>query len=421
MKNIYISLPVGQSLRDFLDLGVLDYLLEKDHESNFILLTPAFNQQQITDKVKSERVFFREMQCPSVQPPLPLSYKLKSRVFRGNNDLRKLRLKQASAFELPQYLKAVWEEFPPSLVVLTHPMTSHEVEVYLAALKFGNETLGVVKSWDNLRKGLTCLCDKISVWNEINFAEAVKYNHYKESEVKINGAVSFDPYVNEEKIPSKEELCKQFNLDPEKPIITLATCGNYNLGYYEMDETHLMDDLLSIKSRNVALKDAQIVIRLHPVSRYLHFEKYLQHDFVRLSHGEYVPTIGWYTGPESYQEQIGLLAHSDLIVTPASSWVLESSIFDTPCVVPVYSNIQPYHAHAQFNSFTLTNHFKPIVENGWAVFANSTNEMEKECERAIQKPELAKETRRQLKEKYILFNDGMSYSRLGDWILARGS
>jgi CDP-glycerol glycerophosphotransferase (TagB/SpsB family) len=415
--TVYFSLPVGQSIRDFLDLGVIDCYIKQRPSDTIILLSPAYNVNEFIQKVNAENIVIERMESLSRRPELPFLLK----VIRGISPKR-FKKKWLSKLESywynpPEYLKKLWERSPADLIVCTHPMTSHEFDVFMFAKLHDITTLGVIKSWDNLRKGLTCLTDKISVWNGINCYEAITYNGYKEDEVTINGAVSFDPYFKSKGNTDKEIFIRGMGLDPQFPLITYATCGNYNISYYERDETYLLNDLIKMRESSTRLNNIQIIVRLHPVSRIEHFEKYTHIPFIKFSKGQYMPTIGWYTPPDNFQEQVRLLKYSDAVLTPASSWVLETAIFDTPCIVPVYSDLQPAHAKAQFDDFTLMNHFKPIVENNWAVISRSYNETMQCLIDVLDNPCLNSDQRKSLVENYIVFKDGNSAERVANWII----
>ncbi|MBK7804396.1 MAG: hypothetical protein IPJ55_17405 [Chloracidobacterium sp.] len=92
--------------------------------------------------------------------------------------------------QLPDYLSRDVRGVPPIAVVSTHPMLYHDYEVVTWARRLGIQTLGVVKSWDNIQKGLSSHCHLLSVWNPINREEALRLLHYRSDEVTMNGALS---------------------------------------------------------------------------------------------------------------------------------------------------------------------------------------------------------------------------------------
>ena len=79
--------------------------------------------------------------------------------------------------------------------------------------------------------------------------------------------------------------------------------------------------------------------------------------------------------------------------------------------------MQPEHAAAQFDRYTLAKHFKPIVENDWVPITRSTEETEKEIIQAIINPLGSQSKRSELVENYVQFRDGRSSDRVVDWIV----
>ncbi len=314
--NIFITISQGQSIRDFLIIPTIRKVLSLQPEATVVILSPAHAVPQFLEFCQHERVVVRRMEIPTNPRPNTRLVRLRKRVLRGRAMKNFVLNIETKRFKPPDYLLKTFEEYPPDLVVSTHPMTSYDYEVFATARKLGIKTLAVVKSWDNLLKGLTSACDSISVWNKVNYEEAIKYNGYKPDEVTINGAISFDPYFDESWYPDREEFIRKLGFNPERPIITLATAGSYPVKYYEQDETHLADDLLRIIDATPELKEAQIIVRLHPISRLEKFLYLKKRSDLVFSYGSDIPTIGWYINHEDLVEQIGILKYSDIIVTP---------------------------------------------------------------------------------------------------------
>ncbi len=414
--NIFFTFPICQSIRDHIHLGTIRALRELMPELNIIALSPAYNVPEFIALCEKYKLIPRRSENTTSARENERLVRLRRKM--GKRWVNRLSLKIESwRYNLPNYTKEVFEAFSPALVVLNHPMTSHDYAVFIAAKKYGVPTLGIVNSWDNLRKRLTQWTDRISVWNEINYREAVAMNAYKEEEVTINGPVSFDPFFDENWWDDRQTTGQKLDLNPDKKWITYATSGVYNLEYYGRDETWLVHELIQWMNKNPSFRDTQLLIRLHPLSRLIDF-LHLQERYpdIRFSHGGYMPGIGWYTSEEDYRLQVNILKHSDVIVTPGSSWTIEAAIFDTPVVVPVYSTLQPEHAAAQFDRFTLARHFKPILENGWVPITRSPEETEREMAAFLESPGKGRDRRKQLVDNYVHFRDGKSAQRVARWI-----
>ena len=417
MKTVFITIPVGQSVRDFLVLdGIKDILVKSKGKFNVVVLSPAYNVPSFTKLCEANGVLARRCETPNHFHP-----NTRLRAWRRKRSLPNLIKKLILSFEVfkykpPTYLNDLFKEFNPSALISTHPMTAHDYHVFLTARKYGCPVLGIVKSWDNLLKGLSVHADKLSVWSERNKREAVEFNGYAASNVKVNGAISFDPYFQKEWLQSKEQFANSMHLDPSRKIVTVATAGTYGHGYYGMDETHHTHDVIKILSNSEKFKDAQIIVRLHPVSKienFLHFKDIYPN--IVFSHGSYMPTLGWYIDKTGMIEQVNILAHSDAIVTPGSSWMIEAAIFDTPAIIVFYSSLQPEHARLMYSS-SMSKHFAPIARNRWAPICYSFEETKMELLKSLSDKNYFASERNLLVKNYVEFIDGTSSSRIADWV-----
>lgn len=415
MNNLYLTIPVGQSVRDYLIVGTVERLLDLLPDFRIVLLTPSYNVPDFLELCpKHERLLVRRMEL---------------RVGGGNWRLihwrRRLRKRwaiswmlrwEARRLQLPDYLADTFKELPPSLVVSTHPMPSHDYDVVMWARRLGIQTLGVVKSWDNIQKRLASHCHLLSVWNPVNKDEALRLVGYRENEVTINGSPSFDPYYDPSYVVSRHDFIASLGLDPSRPLVTLATDGPMDKEFYGRDETHLVHDLLRMTRELEVLKGAQFVIRLHPMSHLEFFWKYWGRPNIKISFASIMPGIMWCPSKKDLIEQTNLLRHSDVIITPGSSWVLEAAIFDTPTVVPFYSDLQPDHAAAEFERWTLARHFKPLAENNWVPITRSYQETRSAIEEAFTRSSKYAKGRKAIVDNYVYYRDLCSSRRVAEWI-----
>jgi hypothetical protein len=254
------------------------------------------------------------------------------------------------------------------------------------------------------------------VWNPVNKQEAVDLLCFAQDEVAITGSPSFDAYFDPAYTVPRDEFFRSLGLDPSRPVVTLATMGVMDRGFYGRDETYLVADLLRMIRESAILNRVQLVIRLHPNSRLDFFWKYWNHPDLQFSFASYMPGIMWCPGRKDVIEQANLLRHSDVIVTPGSSWVLEAAIFDRPTVVPVYSDLQPDHAAAQYDEWTLARHYKPLVQNKWVPITRSYAETRASIEEAMQQPDKYANGRKAIVDSYIYYRDAASSQRVAEWI-----
>jgi len=415
LGNIYVTVPVGQSVRDFLIVGTVSRLVDMIEDFRVVILTPSYNVQDFLDLCpKHERVLVRRMELPTGGPNWRLIHW--RRKMHKRAAISPMLQLEARRHRLPHYLARTFEELPPSLVVSTHPMLYHDYEVVMWARRLRIQTLGVVKSWDNIQKGLSSHCHLLSVWNPVNKREAMQLLGYRNDEVEINGAVSFDPYYDPAYTMPREDALASLGLDHSRPVITLATGGPLDKEFYGRDETHLVEDILRMIRESKVLRRAQLVIRLHPSSHLEFFWKYWNRRDIKISFASTMPGVMWCPNQQDLVEQTNLLRHSDVIVTPTSSWVLEAAIFDTPTVVPVYSDLQPDHAAAQLVRWSLTRHYKPLVQNNWVPITRSFQETRTAIEEAFTQPGKYANGRKTIVDNYVYYRDHDSSRRVAQWI-----
>jgi hypothetical protein len=415
LKNVYLTIPVGQSVRDFLIMGTVDRLLDLLPDFRVVILSPSYNVPEFLELCpKHERAWVRRMELPvGGKNGRLIHWRLKMH--------KRLSLKCMIAMEerrhvLPPYLMSTFCELPPTLVVSTHPLLYHDYEVVMWARRQGIQTAGVVKSWDNIQKGLSSPCHLLSVWSPVNYDEAVNLLDYRPEELEINGTPSYDMYYHPAYGMAREEAMALMDLDPSRPVITLATVGVQDKEYYGRDETHLVDDLLRMIQGSDALKGAQLVIRLHSSSRLECFWKYMNRPGIRMSFSSFMPGMNWCPTRRDLIEQCNLLRYSDVIVTPGSSWVLEAAINDRPTVVPLYSDLQPEHAAAQLIRTVLARHYKPLADNNWVPITRSYQETKTAIEEAVTQPNKYATGRKAMVDNYVYYRDSNSSQRVAQWI-----
>lgn len=408
MRNIYLALSEGNVYRDLVRLGMLSHLLDTCPDVRVVLLTQAWAVREVLDEVRHERVVVARHDWFS---PGRLAANL-VRLRRGltRRPLIDLVLKaEAAIAPAPQGLPGLFAQYPPSLVVSTHPLEVWEWDLISHSRKLGIPTLGIVKSWDNVLRHPQARADRITVWGKMNFREALGVEKYREDEVRMVGSCAFDRYFVPEVIRPRDEFWRSKGLDPAKPIVLFGTAGAFS---GDWDETFMMDLLLEMTESTEGLRDVQFLCRLHPCSRLQYFWQYRDHPRVVLSFGSYVKTLGWCMTRDEVDDMANMLRHSDLVVTPASTLSIEAPIFDTPTIATVFSTVRPdLHARATEAGW-LSMHFKPIVENDWLPLARSPRDLLAMITRGLRDRSWYRSGREALVDEYVTFSDGMSYRRV---------
>lgn len=414
-RTIALSLAEGRVVRDLFENGFLDMLSQSGYD--VVLFTPAARVPAFREKWQSK------VKAIEYQP----LYKISDKEQR----LLKFRLKVLSRFPIllrlwmrvekklyssDAHYEKLLRKHNCSLLVLTHPTHSFELPVYKAALKLSMPVVGILRSWDNIHKGLRIRPDFLTVWNPVNKQEAVDLLKLDPEQVHITGGSQFDGYFSERvRNSTREEFCKTLNLDPRRPIIMLATLGSF-LHLY--DEQYLVDVLIESILKGAIPGNPQLVIRLHPTSRLEYMQKYLGYDFVRLSYIEgYIPSIGW-TMSRREVEQVGcLMKHADVVVSPGSTITIETAIFDTPTIVPVFHHYQP-DSGVEIFQYHFKTHFGRLRADNLVPFAETIEDLLREIRTCLSDRTYYAPQRKKLAHDYIYFFDDQSTKRVAEFILA---
>lgn len=246
------------------------------------------------------------------------------------------------------------------LLILTNPMQYYEKALFDAANNLKLPTLGLVRSWDNFYKNFWLRPKYLAVWNEINRKEAVNFLNYKSERIFVTGPLQFDLYKKFDEHIDRYQFTQTLGFDPKGPILTIATLGSFVESY---DETYLLDLLLEWRSCGKLPSNTQIICRLHPSTKYEYFSEYTKLKFVFISYSKsYIPTLTWTMKKNDILEVINILRHSDVVISPGSTITLETSIFDTPTIVPIFHTYQPLQGKKQFESH-LTKHYKKLADD----------------------------------------------------------
>lgn len=413
-KNIAVSITEGRTVRDLFYNGLLDVLLENGFGS-ITIFTEAVTVPEFVARWKRPGIEFAPLLPCDTTAGRQRAFWMRRRLARLHSRalLRAwLKWEERRLYPLRQLYLDAFQKQSPALLLTTHAHLYREAELISAAHRLGIPTLGIVRSWDNVYKGIRSRPQHLAVWNEINKQEVIELEGYSPSRVEIVGAPQFDPYFAADTIWPRAKLAAHFNLDPSRPILLFATLGNF---FPELDETCWMDVLLHLIDRNEIAGAPQIICRLHPWSRLEQFSKYAAHPAVRLSYAErYLPSLQWYMTRDDVVLMANMLQHADVVITPGSTVTLEAAIFDRPTLVPIFHPYQPERAASYFNTWVLGKHFGRIERFDLVPFVRRVQDFCPAIMRCLQDTNWYREQRSQLVREYVHFTDGASIKRLGE-------
>ncbi|HPQ39591.1 MAG TPA: hypothetical protein PLV45_04395 [bacterium] len=412
MKNIHIVISQGNVYRDLVRLGMIHHLLETCPDVRVVLLTQASAVAEVIRETAHERLVVRHH---DICETAGAAGRLINRRIRSRNPwLTRLFFEvEKKLAPVPRNIDTIFTEFPPDLVVSTHPRIIWEYDVVTYARKHGIRTLGSVKSWDNVLRGLVSNTEYLSVWNRRNYHEARHNLHYPEDKIRMVGACAFDRYFSEGVIQDRASFLETMGLDPGRPVVFFGTAGSFAADW---DETYMMDVLLDLRKSIPELRGIQIICRLHPITHLEYFMPYSEVPGVVLSHGSYVKTLGWCMTRDEVDRMANMLNHADMVITPASTLSIEAPIFDTPTIVTMFSTVRGERHARDMKRWWLNRHFKTIQENHWLPLVESPEELGRIMVESLNEPGRYESERREIVKEYVTFTDGKSYERLASYL-----
>ncbi len=179
-----------------------------------------------------------------------------------------LRWEEARTPSDPGIVDYIRAKAPDAMILTpTNMRFSEETDYLKAARKLGIPTAVPVLSWDNLStKGLVQIApDKLFVWNEFQYDDAVRIQKMPRSRVEVAGAPFFDKWFDPaEDTVSREAFCRTLGLDPEKKIL-LYLGSSRNIA---KDESWFVEEVAGLlaSASHPDLAGFQILVRPHPAN-----------------------------------------------------------------------------------------------------------------------------------------------------------
>lgn len=412
-KTVIISFSEGNVIRNYFNQGLLDELQLSGFR--IVFFTPAATVPSFVQMYQRRNIDVLPLLHYTPSRRMAKAETIRKKLNRYSSYLAKWFKKYEHLFyDSSDFYLQKLQEINPSFILFTNPMYRHEQPLFMVAKKLGIKNAGLLRSWDNLHMGLKFFPDKLLVWNEVNAEEAVRIMGYEREQVELIGPCQMDPYFDEDSQWSRDEFCERFQLDPQRPILTLATVGKLVHGY---DENYIADQLVSLIQEKEIPGDPQLIIRLHPVSRYEEFLFYKDLPFVRISHIKgHIPTLGWTMSREEVIEVANLLRHTDVLISPGSTITIEAAVFDTPTVFPVYHHYQP-DLGGYFYKTIFKMHHKRLREQQLVPFIEKKEDLLPAILKCLKEPDWYQAERTQMVQDYIHFRDGQSTKRLVKFIV----
>jgi len=168
-------------------------------------------------------------------------------------------------------LDRFFREHNPDLVIITPliDLGSPQNDHYRSARALGLRTVLAVGSWDHLssKSLLRDVPDLVTVWNEVQKAEAMELHGVPESRIAVTGAQCYDQWFGRTPSRPRREFCERVGLDPDKPFV-LYVCSSLFKG--TANEAQFVESWIQAlrSSPHPLLREMGILVRPHPARLY---------------------------------------------------------------------------------------------------------------------------------------------------------
>lgn len=326
-------------------------------------------------------------------------FKLARRIFR----ILSVALADTSAFE---YL---FRKYRPDLLFATDVFTPLDVKLMRLAKRRKVKTVGMVRSWDNVTsKTLLSFIPERMVVNTARIRKELHlYGDVPEESVFCCGIPHYDRYNSSGRAP-RDEFFKKLGLDPQKKLILFTPPS----------DSHLKHDAVApIVLKSLEKVGAQVVVRLPLVGK--------------ADLGDYRPPAGVVfdepgSSPDFTEAHLSRAAdrhladsifHSDLVVTWASTMIIDAIVFDKP-VVLVGFDVAPRSYGRSIQQYYDYDHQRDIIGRGGVRFAASPAELKHCVGQYLANPSLDFAGRKKIRDEFCGPLDGKSGERLAKIILS---
>ena len=238
-------------------------------------------------------------------------------------------------------------------------------------------SIGMPGSWDHLPKRFRPLHPDLLLVNTYTQKyEAVQYQSYIESRVKVVGVPFYDAFSTKKFVKSREEFCNQLGLDPRKKIVFFASEG-----IYAPDDGDVADMLVEGILNNSFSAEAQLIIRPYPggIGEHEKFDKFKEVEGVYVDWAENLfdktNIDPWYPTFSDVIHFINLLFHCDININTYSSIAIEASIFRKQCIGINFDGYKERPLDMSIRRLRKKIHLQNIIETDAVDYANSKDEL----------------------------------------------
>lgn len=450
MKTIFITISRGAIAKNIFHTDVFKTLRAAD--IRLVFLTTAWNDKDFISSFGGQNIFFEPLPRAkwgaldnlliglakglvynkstelidrygvySAREASYPRYILKRIFFKPLSKLRFIRHALRTIdrlLTLDQSVIKLFKKYSPDLVYSTNPSESDDAAVLKAAKHLGVRSVCMPKSWDNLSKlSFRAKADTLFAWSKFVREEAIRFQDYKENEIKITGIPHFDIYVRNPSLKSRNDFFNFIGADPGKHLLIFGSEGKVSV-----NDGDIVQSIISFIKNKELVKSCQLFIR-----PYLSFpddeKKFLRFKGVEdvIVDRWFKPNTGFYDhwdySREQFEFMANLLKHSEMMITSMSTLTLDASANDLPVINIVYDGNETRAYHDSMVRYYDTQHYTAVTATGAPLLVRSENELKDGINAYLLDRSLKSEGRKRLREEFCEPLDGGAGSRVGEQLL----
>ena len=339
---------------------------------------------------------------------------------RSDRLLTALQMMSSGLYRLGHELRPVQTQLSmlePDLLWSTVCVSPLEYPYLLAARRLGIPTVASILSFDNLTsRAALPTYDHYLVWSEAMKAELLRlYPRVPAVRVLVTGTPQFDFHRSPDCRWPRGQTLEALKLSPDASYLLYAASHEQ----LAPDEPALVTGVRETLDGRAELREAFLVVRLHPLDDGPRWSRLAAHPRVRLERAWSTPTTrdGWTVSSRDDQARlVSLLLHADACLNVASTMTLDAAILDRP-VIGLELSAEPGAPREIMYSEYRVDHYRPLVESGGLRLARSWLELADLVAEARRTPERDRDQRAAMVRAVCGEVDGRAAQRVAAAIL----
>lgn len=455
MKTIFISVYDGDTEKNVLRTGTFEFFKESGHRIVLLIrgahkleyYKKEFGSEQVTAELlpeattSAERAWYyvgwnslptraaeirRQMY---LSKGWPRSRYVLGRIFGMCGQFRVWRecLRLVYRMIPDNYAEDLFETYKPDVLFAPGMFSPEDSRLLKQARKRGIRTVATAKSWDVLTtKAFTRVkADRLLVFNEINFNEAVRIGDYDPRNVTITGFPQFDAYASDDLALDRSAFMRAQGLDPSKEFVFFSVPGDWKTAYTK----DILIDLSRRIERGAFSKPLQVLAQIHPKYPSSCEGLDIPHVLIRRA-GTFAAggteksidvgvssVVAFSFTNKDIQQLYNAIYHSVVTVNVESTLTLDAAALDKPSILINYDGDHPQPYWKSIERLYEREHYQHVLATGGAPLVKSHEELFEEINALLKDPNHRKENRKLLQEKMLFRRDGKACERIASTIL----